>query len=84
VRSVVELAKSLGLRVVAQGVDSQETADALASLGCAAGQGDLVGAPVPGDEVLTSFGKRAKKVRGAAASRRRRPPASELAAPAVA
>ena len=39
VRSTVELARALGLRVVAEGVENQHTAELLAEAGCGAGPG---------------------------------------------
>ncbi len=39
VRTTVDLARSLGLRVVAEGVESAEQRDALAAMGCTAAQG---------------------------------------------
>jgi EAL domain-containing protein (putative c-di-GMP-specific phosphodiesterase class I) len=51
VRSTVDLARSLGLDVVAQGVESEEIYDALASLGCDAVQGNYLCGPLTGDEL---------------------------------
>jgi EAL domain-containing protein (putative c-di-GMP-specific phosphodiesterase class I) len=51
VRSTVELASSLGLDVVAQGVESEEIFDALAALGCDAVQGNYICGPLTGDEL---------------------------------
>lgn len=47
VRSVIELAHGAGLVAVAEGVENQETWDALAALGCDAAQGFFVGRPMP-------------------------------------
>ncbi|HLZ68751.1 MAG TPA: EAL domain-containing protein [Dehalococcoidia bacterium] len=47
VRSVIELAHNAGLVVVAEGVENQETWDALVALGCDAAQGFFVGRPMP-------------------------------------
>jgi EAL domain-containing protein (putative c-di-GMP-specific phosphodiesterase class I) len=41
VRSLIELARSLGLKVVAEGVETQAHLDALRARGCALGQGWL-------------------------------------------
>ena len=46
VRSVVELAHSLGLSVIAEGVDSAPVADHLTALGCDALQGFYVASPM--------------------------------------
>ncbi|WP_036840868.1 EAL domain-containing protein [Pleomorphomonas oryzae] len=45
-RSVVVLARGLGLKTVAEGVETPEQRDALAELGCDIGQGFLFSAPV--------------------------------------
>ena len=47
VRSTVDLAHNLGLRVVAEGVESRETWTRLAELGCDFAQGFYVSRPVP-------------------------------------
>jgi diguanylate cyclase (GGDEF)-like protein len=49
VRSTVDLARNLGLRVVAEGVETQEMWDALREQGCTLAQGYLVSKPVPAD-----------------------------------
>jgi EAL domain-containing protein (putative c-di-GMP-specific phosphodiesterase class I) len=51
VRSTVELAHSLGLRVVAEGVESEEVLNRLASLGCDTAQGFWLSRPAPADEL---------------------------------
>jgi diguanylate cyclase (GGDEF)-like protein/PAS domain S-box-containing protein len=40
-RTIVELARGLGLHTVAEGIETQEQADAMCRLGCASGQGYL-------------------------------------------
>ena len=47
VRSVIQLADSLGLRAVGAGIETEEQLAVLQDLGCAAGQGYLLGAPTP-------------------------------------
>jgi diguanylate cyclase (GGDEF)-like protein len=47
VRSTIDLAANLGLRVVAEGVEDQATWDQLRSLGCDAAQGYFLGRPMP-------------------------------------
>jgi diguanylate cyclase (GGDEF)-like protein len=50
VRSTVELAHDLGLRVIAEGVEDAQTWGALAALGCDEAQGYLTGPPMaPGE-----------------------------------
>jgi EAL domain-containing protein (putative c-di-GMP-specific phosphodiesterase class I) len=51
VRSTIELARNLGLEVVAEGVESQEAWDALRAQGCTLAQGYLFGRPLPAEEV---------------------------------
>jgi predicted signal transduction protein with EAL and GGDEF domain len=46
VRSIIDLARSLGLRVTAEGVETEETRCALRALGCDFAQGFHVGRPV--------------------------------------
>src|SRR5262249_37214557 len=50
VRSIVDLVRSLGLRSVAEGVESDEVAIRLAEMGCDVGQGWLFCRPLPADE----------------------------------
>ncbi len=52
VRSTIHLARQLGLRVVAEGVEAEETWRQLRGMGCDAAQGFLIGAPMPAREVL--------------------------------
>jgi diguanylate cyclase (GGDEF)-like protein len=47
VRSTIDLGHNLGMRVVAEGVETQETWDELAALGCDTAQGYLLSPPVP-------------------------------------
>ncbi len=51
VRSTIDLARNLGLDVVAEGVETAETWGALSSLGCTAGQGFYLSPPVTADEL---------------------------------
>jgi diguanylate cyclase (GGDEF)-like protein len=45
ITSITTLARSLGMGVVAEGIETQEQIDRLAALGCELGQGYLLGAP---------------------------------------
>jgi diguanylate cyclase (GGDEF)-like protein/PAS domain S-box-containing protein len=51
VRAVINLGQSLGMRVVAEGIESNEQADRLRQLGCDLGQGFLFSKAVPAEEV---------------------------------
>ena len=47
VRAVVETGHALGLRLVAEGIETEPQRDFLAEIGCDEGQGYLLGRPVP-------------------------------------
>ncbi len=49
VRAVAQLARSLGLKIIAEGVETSEQADVLADLGCHIAQGYLYSRPVPNE-----------------------------------
>ncbi|WP_229715933.1 putative bifunctional diguanylate cyclase/phosphodiesterase [Mangrovihabitans endophyticus] len=53
VRSVIELAEALHLRVVAEGVEDERTWRALAAVGCHAAQGWFHGRPMPAADLAT-------------------------------
>jgi diguanylate cyclase (GGDEF)-like protein/PAS domain S-box-containing protein len=50
-RSIIDLGHNLGVRVVAEGVETRETWDQLANLGCDEAQGFLMCRPVPIDQL---------------------------------
>ena len=52
VQSTIELAHNLGLTVVAEGVQDQETLDRLRDLGCDTAQGSFLSAPLDGPGLL--------------------------------
>jgi diguanylate cyclase (GGDEF)-like protein len=52
VRSTIDLARNLGLDVVAEGVETEEVRLQLLALGCDIMQGYLLSRPLPGDELL--------------------------------
>ena len=51
VRSVIDLAHNLGVRVAGEGIEDQGTLDALLEMGCDTGQGYLIGRPMPAAEL---------------------------------
>jgi diguanylate cyclase (GGDEF)-like protein len=59
VRSVVELGRNLGKRVVAEGIESEEVLHMLADMGCEAGQGYHISRPIPADAYSTWMDGRA-------------------------
>jgi diguanylate cyclase (GGDEF)-like protein len=56
VRSTIELAHSLGIRVVAEGVESEEILERLAELGCDMAQGYCLSRPFPAEELTSWLG----------------------------
>jgi diguanylate cyclase (GGDEF)-like protein len=52
VRAIVDLGRHLGLEVVAEGIEDQETWDLLASMGCDLAQGWHLARPMPTGELL--------------------------------
>jgi diguanylate cyclase (GGDEF)-like protein/PAS domain S-box-containing protein len=55
-RTIVQMGCNLGLRVIAEGIESQDEADYLATLGCMLGQGFLFHHPLPAAEVAALLG----------------------------
>jgi len=53
VRSTIDLAHNLGLKVTAEGVETQAIWDALGVLGCDQSQGYWMGRPMPADKLAT-------------------------------
>ncbi len=58
VRSTIQLGRSLGLHVVAEGVESAAHLDLLRSYGCHAAQGYHIGRPMPADALEHWFAER--------------------------
>jgi diguanylate cyclase (GGDEF)-like protein len=52
VRTTVELAHNMGLRVVAEGVEDEETLRQICDIGCEEAQGFFLSKPVPADELI--------------------------------
>jgi len=68
VSAIIAIAHSLGLEVVAEGVETAELLAFLKSLGCDAAQGYYFSKPLPGEEftqLLRSFSQQARAVAGA-------------------
>ena len=59
--SVVQLARTLGLEVTAEGVETEEQLAFLRSIGCGAAQGYLISRPVPETEIAAIFAREAAK-----------------------
>ncbi len=57
VRTIVTLAKSLNLQVVAEGIETAEQLDVLSSMGCQMGQGFFFAKPGPADEATKMISK---------------------------
>jgi diguanylate cyclase (GGDEF)-like protein len=55
VRTTIELGRSLGILVVAEGIESAEQRERLWSLGCDAGQGHLFSRPVPAQRLISQL-----------------------------
>jgi diguanylate cyclase (GGDEF)-like protein len=73
VRSIIDLASALGLRTVAEGVESQETWDRLAVFGCDAAQGWYLSKALPADEVAPWLRDLARSQSGAPSHVQQRP-----------
>jgi EAL domain-containing protein (putative c-di-GMP-specific phosphodiesterase class I) len=52
VAAVIELARSLKIEVVAEGLETKSQLDMLLSMGCAVGQGYFFGRPLPVESIL--------------------------------
>jgi diguanylate cyclase len=62
VHTLVDLGRRLGLRVVAEGVESAEAWERLAAWGCAEAQGHFLGRPMAVDELAAWLQRRAERV----------------------
>lgn len=57
-RTIVALAKTLGMRVIAEGIETREQLSLLQSLGCEYGQGFLMSRPVSSDVIAELLAER--------------------------
>ncbi len=57
VRTIIQLGKTLHLKIVAEGIETQRQLDALVELGCTLGQGYLYSPPVPATQASQFFRK---------------------------
>jgi EAL domain-containing protein (putative c-di-GMP-specific phosphodiesterase class I) len=67
VRSTIDLARNLGLQVVAEGVETAATLDQLAALGCDLAQGYYLSRPLPAEALADWLRQRRGGVAPAAA-----------------
>lgn len=65
VRAIVAVAKSLGLQLVAEGIESAEQLDSLAALGCECGQGFYLSPPLAADSCAALLWQLRGQPRGA-------------------
>jgi EAL domain-containing protein (putative c-di-GMP-specific phosphodiesterase class I) len=66
VRSTIHLAHQMGMRVVAEGVETEEAWRLLRSMGCERAQGFLIAEPLPAREIpawLAAWNQRARELR---------------------
>jgi two-component system CheB/CheR fusion protein len=54
-QTIIAMSRTLGLSVVAEGIETQEQMDTLRELDCHVGQGYLFAHPLPADEVVNRF-----------------------------
>jgi EAL domain-containing protein (putative c-di-GMP-specific phosphodiesterase class I) len=66
-RAIIELARSLELDVVAEGIETEEQRAALLALGCHSGQGFLFGMPMPVDDAVEWLNRQAARRDGGSA-----------------
>jgi EAL domain-containing protein (putative c-di-GMP-specific phosphodiesterase class I) len=65
VKAIVGLAEGLDLKVVAEGIETKEQAEALRALHCVYGQGYRFARPMSTDQVMSSIAGEATKARSA-------------------
>ncbi len=65
VRAIIQMAASMGLKTIAEGVETESSAALLADLGCDEAQGYLFARPMPADELAAWLRARADAAPGA-------------------
>jgi diguanylate cyclase len=55
VRSIIDLARNLGLTVVAEGIETEAVQEAVTALGCQTGQGYFISRPQPADALTATL-----------------------------
>lgn len=55
VRSTIDLARHLGLKIVAEGIETAAVLEHLTLLGCNIGQGYFISKPLPGEELTAKI-----------------------------
>ena len=63
VRSTIDLARNLGLEVVAEGVESEDVLQALVGLRCGSAQGFYLSCPLPAAELEGWMSRRSTSLR---------------------
>ena len=61
-RSTLTLGRDLGLKIVAEGVEDEQTVGLLKRLGCDQVQGRVISGPLPAAELMTWFTAEAKRL----------------------
>lgn len=56
-RAIIDISRSLGLTVVAEGIERHEQLERLLELNCRYGQGYLLGRPMPADQIEAMLGR---------------------------
>jgi len=56
VQAMIDLGQSFGLRVIAEGIETRETIERLAEMGCHSGQGYYIARPMPHTQLLDWIG----------------------------
>lgn len=62
VKAIVGMGRGLGMRVIAEGVETPEQADYLKKIGCEKAQGYLYGKPMAADDILNLLSSRAVSI----------------------